>query len=79
MSLSPDRPEMRLATRLAFFTAGFTTAAWALLVVGKGLVPAAQGGLAYMLFAVATAAGRLTGDRVVGALGRRGCSSGAVR
>lgn len=43
----------------------------ALLVVGKGLVGAAQGGLGYMLFSVAMTAGRLTGDRVVAAAGNR--------
>lgn len=43
----------------------------ALLVVGKGLVDAAQGGLGYMLFSVAMTAGRLTGDRVVAAAGNR--------
>jgi MFS family permease len=41
----------------------------ALLVVGRGLVETAQGGLAYMLFSVAMVIGRFTGDRVVAALG----------
>jgi predicted MFS family arabinose efflux permease len=42
----------------------------ALLLLGRGLVDsAAQGGLGYMLFSVAMTVGRLTGDRVVSALG----------
>jgi predicted MFS family arabinose efflux permease len=41
----------------------------ALLIVGKGLVLAAQGGLGYMLFAVAMTVGRLTGDMVVARAG----------
>nr|WP_256515234.1 MFS transporter [Alsobacter ponti] len=43
----------------------------ALLVVEAGLLAAAQGGLGYMLFAVAMTFGRLAGDRVVAALGDR--------
>ena len=43
----------------------------ALLLLGRNLVDSAQGGLGYMLFSVAMTVGRLTGDRVVGALGDR--------
>jgi MFS family permease len=44
----------------------------ALLLLGRDLVDsAAQGGLGYMLFSVAMTVGRLTGDRVVSALGDR--------
>jgi predicted MFS family arabinose efflux permease len=43
----------------------------ALLLLGRNLVDPAQGGLGYMLFSVAMTVGRLTGDRVVGALGDR--------
>lgn len=41
----------------------------ALLVVEKGMVDAAQGGLGYMLFSIAMTFGRLTGDRIVAAFG----------
>jgi predicted MFS family arabinose efflux permease len=41
----------------------------ALLVIGARLVDAAQGGLGYMLFAIAMTIGRLTGDRFVAAAG----------
>jgi predicted MFS family arabinose efflux permease len=41
----------------------------ALLVTGQGLVVMAQGGLAYMIFAIAMTAGRLAGDRAVRRLG----------
>ncbi|KPC54168.1 MFS transporter [Amantichitinum ursilacus] len=43
----------------------------ALLVTGKGLVAAAQGGLAYMLFSIAMTAGRLSGDWVTARIGDR--------
>jgi PAS domain S-box-containing protein len=41
----------------------------ALLVIAAGLVGAAQGGLGYMLFAIAMTIGRLTGDRFVAKVG----------
>ncbi len=41
----------------------------ALLIVGGGLVPASQGGLGYMLFAIAMTIGRLMGDSIVAAAG----------
>ncbi|GGP25312.1 MFS transporter [Silvimonas amylolytica] len=43
----------------------------ALLVTDKGLLPAAQGGLAYMLFSIAMTVGRLTGDAVTARIGDR--------
>lgn len=43
----------------------------ALLLVGRGLVEPAGGGLGYMLFSIAMTVGRLTGDRIVMALGDR--------
>jgi predicted MFS family arabinose efflux permease len=43
----------------------------ALLLVGAGLVPEAQGGLGYMLFSIAMTAGRLGGDAVVARVGDR--------
>lgn len=41
----------------------------ALLITGKGLVPVAQGGLAYVLFAIAMTVGRLTGDALTARIG----------
>ncbi|UGY12273.1 MFS transporter [Bradyrhizobium septentrionale] len=43
----------------------------ALLLVERGLVPKAQGGLGFMLFSIAMTAGRLGGDSVVARLGDR--------
>jgi predicted MFS family arabinose efflux permease len=43
----------------------------ALLLLGRNIVDPAQGGLGYMLFAVAMTVGRLTGDRVVETIGAR--------
>jgi predicted MFS family arabinose efflux permease len=43
----------------------------ALLITSNQFVPAAQGGLSYMLFSIAMTAGRLTGDAIVARLGAR--------
>ncbi|WP_068085128.1 MFS transporter [Novosphingobium rosa] len=43
----------------------------ALLITGKGLVSVQQGGLGYMLFAIAMTAGRLTGDAMTARIGDR--------
>ncbi|MBN9510697.1 MAG: MFS transporter [Alphaproteobacteria bacterium] len=43
----------------------------ALLITGAGLVPAAKGGVGYMLFAIAMTFGRLTGDAVTARIGDR--------
>lgn len=43
----------------------------ALLLSGNGLLPVAQAGLGYSVFAVAMTAGRLTGDAIVARLGDR--------
>jgi MFS family permease len=43
----------------------------ALLITDKGLVPAAQGGLAYMLFSIAMTVGRFSGDSVTSRFGDR--------
>lgn len=43
----------------------------ALLIVGENMVEAARGGLGYVLFSIAMTAGRLTGDRIVAAVGNR--------
>lgn len=41
----------------------------ALLLVGERLLPAARGGLGYMLFSIAMTVGRLSGDRIVARFG----------
>lgn len=43
----------------------------ALLVIGKGLVSEAQGGIGYIVFSIAMTAGRLGGDAVVARIGDR--------
>jgi predicted MFS family arabinose efflux permease len=43
----------------------------ALLITSNQFVPAAQGGLSYMLFSIAMTVGRLAGDAIVGRLGAR--------
>jgi predicted MFS family arabinose efflux permease len=43
----------------------------ALLITSTGLASAAQGGVGYMLFAIAMTAGRLTGDAVTARIGDR--------
>ncbi|MFC0401692.1 MFS transporter [Paraburkholderia rhizosphaerae] len=43
----------------------------ALLITGKGLVVAAQGGLGYMLFSIAMTAGRFGGDALTARIGDR--------
>ena len=43
----------------------------ALFISGKGLVPATQGGLGYMLFSIAMMAGRLSGDTLTTRIGDR--------
>jgi predicted MFS family arabinose efflux permease len=43
----------------------------ALLLVGSRMVQAARGGIGYMFFSVAMTVGRLTGDKILAALGER--------
>jgi predicted MFS family arabinose efflux permease len=62
---------LSLLAAIAFLIEGAILDWSALLVVGKGMVEPAQGGLAYMLFSVAMTVGRLTGDRIVAAAGNR--------
>jgi hypothetical protein len=58
-------------TCIAFLAEGALLDWSALLITGKGLVGAAQGGLGYMLFAIAMTVGRLTGDAVTARIGDR--------
>ncbi|WP_321839943.1 MFS transporter [Paraburkholderia bannensis] len=58
-------------TGISFLAEGALLDWSALLITGKGLVGAAQGGLGYMLFAIAMTFGRLTGDAVTARIGDR--------
>lgn len=56
---------------ITFLTEGAMLDWGALLLSGKGLLPVAQAGLGYSVFAIAMTIGRLTGDAVVARLGDR--------
>lgn len=56
---------------LSFLLDGVLLNWGALLITGKGVVPAAQGGLGYMLFSIAMTAGRLGGDAISTRIGDR--------
>jgi predicted MFS family arabinose efflux permease len=58
-------------TCIAFLAEGALLDWSALLITGKGLVAAPQGGLGYMLFSIAMTVGRLTGDAVTARIGDR--------
>ncbi|QBR01332.1 MFS transporter [Paraburkholderia pallida] len=58
-------------TGITFLAEGALLDWSALLITGKGIVAAAQGGVGYMLFAIAMTAGRLTGDAVTARIGDR--------
>lgn len=58
-------------TALTLLTEGAILDWGALLLSGKGLVPTAQAGLAYSMFAIAMTFGRLTGDAVARSALRR--------
>lgn len=62
---------LALLAALTFLTEGAILDWSALLLSGKGLIPTAQAGLGYSVFAVAMTFGRLTGDAVVARLGDR--------
>lgn len=62
---------LALLAALTFLTEGAILDWGALLLSGKGLMPTAQAGLGYSVFAVAMTLGRLTGDAVVARLGDR--------
>ncbi|MGK6355766.1 MFS transporter [Sphingomonas sp. DT-207] len=57
---------------ITFLTEGAMLDWGALLLSGKGLVPTAQAGIGYSVFAVAMTVGRLAGDAIVARLGDRG-------
>lgn len=58
-------------TGITFLAEGALLDWSALLITGKGIVAAAQGGVGYMLFAIAMTAGRLSGDAVTARIGDR--------
>lgn len=58
-----------LLTAITFLVEGAVLDWSALLLLERSLTSAEQAGLAYMLFSVAMTVGRLTGDRIVAALG----------
>ncbi|MBV8918946.1 MFS transporter [Bradyrhizobium sp.] len=62
---------LALLAAVTFLVEGAVLDWGALLVIGAGLLPAAQGGLGYMLFSIAMTTGRLAGDAVVARLGDR--------
>jgi predicted MFS family arabinose efflux permease len=62
---------LALLAAITFLVEGAVLDWGALLVIGAGLVPAAQGGLGYMLFSIAMTTGRLCGDAVVARVGDR--------
>ncbi|MGU7853877.1 MFS transporter [Burkholderia orbicola] len=56
---------------ISFLLDGVLLSWGALFISGKGLVPATQGGLGYMLFSIAMMAGRLSGDTLTTRIGDR--------
>lgn len=58
-------------TAIMFLVEGALLDWSALLITSEGIVEASQGGLGYMLFALAMTAGRLSGDAVTGKFGDR--------
>lgn len=62
---------LALLAAITFLTEGAMLDWGALLLTGNGLLPTAQAGIGYSVFAVAMTIGRLTGDAVVARLGDR--------
>jgi predicted MFS family arabinose efflux permease len=62
---------LALLAAITFLTEGAMLDWGALLLTGKGLLPTAQAGIGYGVFAVAMTVGRLTGDAVIARLGDR--------
>lgn len=62
---------LALLAAITFLTEGAMLDWGALLLTDKGLLPTAQAGLGYSVFAVAMTIGRLTGDAVVARFGDR--------
>ncbi|MGK8207785.1 MFS transporter [Burkholderia cenocepacia] len=56
---------------ISFLLDGVLLGWGALFISGKGLVPATQGGLGYMLFSIAMMVGRLSGDTLAARVGDR--------
>lgn len=56
-------------TAIIFLVEGAILDWSALLLVARGIADSAQGGLGYMLFAIAMTVGRLSGDRIVATFG----------
>ncbi|WP_175760968.1 MULTISPECIES: MFS transporter [Burkholderia cepacia complex] len=56
---------------ISFLLDGVLLSWGALFISGKGLVPATQGGLGYMLFSIAMMVGRLSGDTLTTRVGDR--------
>lgn len=62
---------LALLAAITFLTEGAMLDWGALLLTGQGLLPTAQAGIGYSVFAVAMTIGRLTGDAVVARFGDR--------
>ncbi|MES2419709.1 MAG: MFS transporter [Pseudomonadota bacterium] len=62
---------LAILAAITFLTEGAMLDWGALLLSDKGLLPVAQAGLGYSVFAIAMTAGRVTGDAVVARLGDR--------
>lgn len=62
---------LALLAAITFLTEGAMLDWGALLLTGNGLLPTAQAGIGYSVFAIAMTMGRLTGDAVVARLGDR--------
>lgn len=62
---------LALLAAITFLTEGAMLDWGALLLTGNGVLPTAQAGIGYSVFAIAMTIGRLTGDAVVARLGDR--------
>lgn len=62
---------LAMLTAVTFLVEGAILDWGALLITGKGLVATAQGGMGYMLFAIAMTAGRFAGDAIAARIGSR--------
>lgn len=62
---------LAMLAAITFLTEGAMLDWGALLITGKGLLPTAQAGIGYSVFAVAMTVGRLSGDAIVARLGDR--------
>lgn len=62
---------LALLAAITFLVEGAVLDWGALLIIGRGLVPEAHGGIGYILFSIAMTAGRFGGDAVVARVGDR--------